>query len=117
MRLVGGEQLLLLLLVRHLHFRLSFLLISLNISVTVLIGSDSRDFKLIEKLYEKREGSGSGAGSVPLTNGSGSPTRVLCYLRFFGGGLIIAGLGVSGSLGQLKNFMRKGKDPYPDPYL
>jgi hypothetical protein len=45
MRLVGGEQLLLLLLVRHLHFRLSVLLIRLNISVTVLIGSGFKRLK------------------------------------------------------------------------
>jgi hypothetical protein len=40
-------------------------------------------------------------------------------LRFFGGGLLIAGLGVSGgALGPLKNFtrkLRKEKDPDPDP--
>ncbi len=28
-------------------------------------------FQFAQHLYEKREGSGSGAGSIPLTNGSG----------------------------------------------
>jgi hypothetical protein len=59
---------------------------------------------------------------VPLTNGSGSPTQHGFYVTsdFFSGGLLIAGLGVSGgALGPLKNFMRKGKDldPEQDPYL
>jgi hypothetical protein len=36
-------------------------------------------FQFAQHLCEKREGSGAGAGSIPLTNGtgSGSPTRII----------------------------------------